>query len=229
MNDVGKHIRALRKERSFSQEVLAENLHMTRQAVSQWETGHTQPDLDTLKNIGQFFDVDLLTVIYGKKQRPNLDRRLKKQHIKGLFVFGLLTVITAIVYLYLEPYFKQLSRRNFDFSYVMFLMSVRPIIYISCSLAVLHGASLLWRLQLQSVIAKRILLIVSLFVLCVYYTVPLLCALSSSVNGFLFGIAYYMANLPILFLLPGFGLFFGTQKHRSNQDNTIKPRHNERK
>ena len=37
MNQVGKHIKKLRKERDLSQEALAELLHVTRQAVSNWE------------------------------------------------------------------------------------------------------------------------------------------------------------------------------------------------
>jgi len=39
MNAIDKNIRKLRKERKLSQEQLAERLHVTRQAVSSWETG----------------------------------------------------------------------------------------------------------------------------------------------------------------------------------------------
>lgn len=39
MNAIDKNIRKLRKERKLSQKQLAERLHVTRQAVSSWETG----------------------------------------------------------------------------------------------------------------------------------------------------------------------------------------------
>lgn len=39
MTTVGKNIRALRKAKGFTQELLAEQLHVTRQAVSNWEMG----------------------------------------------------------------------------------------------------------------------------------------------------------------------------------------------
>ncbi|WP_270813550.1 helix-turn-helix transcriptional regulator [Hungatella effluvii] len=42
MNAIDKNIRKLRKERKLSQEQLAERLHVTRQAVSSWETGVSQ-------------------------------------------------------------------------------------------------------------------------------------------------------------------------------------------
>ena len=39
MASVAKHIRKLRLERGLTQEELAERLHVTRQAVSNWERG----------------------------------------------------------------------------------------------------------------------------------------------------------------------------------------------
>ena len=48
-NTVGKNIVKLRKEQGMSQEQLAQKLHVTRQAVSNWETGRSQPDLDMLE------------------------------------------------------------------------------------------------------------------------------------------------------------------------------------
>ena len=39
MRDIGKNIRALRARRGLSQDQLAEALHVTRQTVSNYETG----------------------------------------------------------------------------------------------------------------------------------------------------------------------------------------------
>ncbi|GIP52661.1 helix-turn-helix domain-containing protein [Paenibacillus vini] len=45
---VGKRIAMLRKEKKFSQEELAERLHVSAQAVSKWETGKSLPETATL-------------------------------------------------------------------------------------------------------------------------------------------------------------------------------------
>lgn len=37
--EIGERLLQLRKEKGISQEKLAEQLHVTRQAVSKWETG----------------------------------------------------------------------------------------------------------------------------------------------------------------------------------------------
>ena len=51
MNKVNTMIKLLRAEKGITQEQLAEQLHVTRQAVSSWETGKTQPDIETLPRI----------------------------------------------------------------------------------------------------------------------------------------------------------------------------------
>ena len=51
MASVAKHIRALRNKRQLTQEELAEKLFVTRQAVSNWETAKSQPDVETLEKI----------------------------------------------------------------------------------------------------------------------------------------------------------------------------------
>ena len=37
--EIGERLQQLRKEKGISQEKLAEQLHVTRQAISKWETG----------------------------------------------------------------------------------------------------------------------------------------------------------------------------------------------
>lgn len=48
MRDIGKNIKALRKKKGMTQEALAEALFVTRQTVSNYETGRSRPDLDML-------------------------------------------------------------------------------------------------------------------------------------------------------------------------------------
>lgn len=48
---------ALRKRHNLSQEELAEQLFVTRQAVSRWENGETTPSIDTLKALVEKFQV----------------------------------------------------------------------------------------------------------------------------------------------------------------------------
>lgn len=54
---LGEKIRTLRKARNLSQEVLAQYLGVSFQAVSKWENGDTMPDVMMIPAIASFFEV----------------------------------------------------------------------------------------------------------------------------------------------------------------------------
>lgn len=54
---IGSRIQALRKERGMSQEELANKLSVSRQTVSQWETGQTAPSIDNIYTLKDIFGV----------------------------------------------------------------------------------------------------------------------------------------------------------------------------
>lgn len=57
MLKLGEKIKSLRKQRDISQEVLADYLGVTFQAVSKWETGTAMPDVALIPAIASFFGV----------------------------------------------------------------------------------------------------------------------------------------------------------------------------
>ena len=56
---LGEKIAQLRKEKKVSQEELADALFTSRQAVSKWERGESDPDIDRLKDLAIFFGVSI--------------------------------------------------------------------------------------------------------------------------------------------------------------------------
>lgn len=57
MIKLGEKIKALRKQRNISQEVFANYLGVSFQAVSKWENGNTMPDITLIPAIASFFSV----------------------------------------------------------------------------------------------------------------------------------------------------------------------------
>lgn len=72
MNVVSDSIKKLRKEKGMTQDELAEKLCVTRQAVSNWEMGKTQPDIETLTKLAEIFGVSVERIIYGKEKKRNM-------------------------------------------------------------------------------------------------------------------------------------------------------------
>ena len=61
-------LKSLRESRNLTQEQLAERVLVTRQAVSRWETGETQPNTETLKLLSREFDVSVNTLLGAPRQ-----------------------------------------------------------------------------------------------------------------------------------------------------------------
>lgn len=91
-------LRALRKEKGFSQEGLAELLNVSRQSVSKWESGQTYPEIDKLIILSEIFHVTLDYLVNDKNTMSvdNADNECKKDDeekdewlIVGGFVIGI--------------------------------------------------------------------------------------------------------------------------------------------
>ncbi len=65
---IGKRISTLRQERKLSQEYLAEQMGVTRQAVSKWENDQTAPDTNNLVALAEFFEVSIDYLATGRKE-----------------------------------------------------------------------------------------------------------------------------------------------------------------
>lgn len=61
--EVHNILKTLREKHKLTQEQLARRVSVTRQAVSRWETGETQPNTETLKLLSRAFDVSINTLL----------------------------------------------------------------------------------------------------------------------------------------------------------------------
>lgn len=78
MRDIGKNIRDARVKGGITQDQLAERLHVSRQTISHYETGHTRPDIEMLEQIAQALDVDMTILLYGPPPRPDRQREIRR-------------------------------------------------------------------------------------------------------------------------------------------------------
>lgn len=68
---MGEKIQLLRKSQKWSQEILAEKLSVSRQAVSLWERNESQPELDKLLAIAKLFSVTTDYLIDNSLEEPH--------------------------------------------------------------------------------------------------------------------------------------------------------------
>ena len=65
----GEKLQLLRKARGLSQEALAEQLGVTRQAVSKWELGDATPDLENVVALARFFGVSTDYLLLAQQEQ----------------------------------------------------------------------------------------------------------------------------------------------------------------
>ena len=57
--EFNEKLQQLRKRRDLTQEELADQLYVSRTAVSKWESGRGYPNIDSLKAISKYFSVTI--------------------------------------------------------------------------------------------------------------------------------------------------------------------------
>ncbi len=64
---IGKFIQEKRKEKSLTQEALAERLYVTDRAVSKWERGLSLPDADKMLDLCDILGINVNELLLGEK------------------------------------------------------------------------------------------------------------------------------------------------------------------
>ena len=75
---MGEFLRQLRKEKGLTQEELAEKFYTSSRTVSRWETGKIMPDLNTLIELADFYDVDIREIIDGERKSEIMEKETKE-------------------------------------------------------------------------------------------------------------------------------------------------------
>jgi transcriptional regulator with XRE-family HTH domain len=123
MANVGKNIRRLRTGQGLTQDDLAARLHVTRQTVSNYETGKSNPDVEMLISIAAVFETDVNALIYGPPVPP--DRRKQR---RSILLLALLTAILTAAAAWFSSWSQGLMAQRYDLTMGCVLaIFVRPL------------------------------------------------------------------------------------------------------
>lgn len=105
--EIGKQIKKLRTDYNFSQDELAEQIHVSRQTISNWENDKCYPDVESLLLMSNLFHTTLDGLVKG-------DIETMKHEIEGTDIrrfgregniFGILFVCTIVLPIPLDYFF----------------------------------------------------------------------------------------------------------------------------
>ena len=129
---IGEKIYKLRKAKGWSQDYLAEQLEVSRQAVSRWELDDSAPELQKVYKLSALFSVSCDYLLNAQMEEPEAvlqETSTAKKHPKhtkiwvsvlsvvlGVMILGTLAVLSAIVPSYTESR-QEISREDIAFAY----------------------------------------------------------------------------------------------------------------
>lgn len=156
MSAVAKNLKRLRTRQGMTQEELAERLHVTRQAVSNWETAKTQPDVETLTVLAEVLGTDANELIYGLRPDGECYVRYQKKHVICAAVCAVLMLAWLLMESELVPYLKRLQNTTFEMRPLLFYMLfVQPLALFAAG-ALLPALTSLWvDIRLREVWLRR--------------------------------------------------------------------------
>ena len=109
MAKVGKQIRQLRIQNKMTQDELADKLFVSRQTVSNYENGKSNPDLDMLMKLAEVLETDVNVLLYGIPVSPD-----KKKERKQLIISAFLLLILYIFYHWYGSFARKWLRDYLD-------------------------------------------------------------------------------------------------------------------
>lgn len=84
-NKIGNFIAICRKEKNMTQQELADKLHVTDRAISNWENGRRMPDLSFFKPLCEIFNLSVSELMNGKRmEKSTLISSLNETVIRAL-------------------------------------------------------------------------------------------------------------------------------------------------
>lgn len=117
--NLGERLKQQRKKYYFTQQDVADKLHVTRQTISSWETGRTIPDIEMLILLSELYDLSLDQMIKGDIiVMDNVMNKNRKQRRKIVFLTSVLIVVflclTAYMFLHFEHKQTSISIDNVE-------------------------------------------------------------------------------------------------------------------
>lgn len=99
---IGNNIKKLRETNNMSQEELAESLHCTRQTISNYERGVSEPDIETIKKMTSVFNCDVKEIIETNLKKDN---KLIIQSLIKTIIILIFCILVYLISLGLFPYY----------------------------------------------------------------------------------------------------------------------------
>lgn len=104
---VANNIVTLRKQNGYTQIELSEKINYSDKAISRWEKGEVLPDIETLDNLANIFDVPLSYMLEEHQDaKPTSNNQFSNKLAVALVSISVVWLVATIVFVYLKMFYQ---------------------------------------------------------------------------------------------------------------------------
>lgn len=191
MRDIGKNIKILRIQKNMTQDELAERLFVTRQTVSNYETGRSRPDVETLSHIADVLGADINDLIYEPE-----DEKARRKRILVVAVTAAVMTVLGLLLRQLAEYAQAWMARNYRIGLSILVIFLRPVYFLLLGWVFMGSIRFLQKAKPLSGAVRKWIgwgaatgLALMLLAVLLYFALPLAepNGLNSTISSFCFG------------------------------------------
>ena len=103
--NIAERLQELRKKAGYSQEQVAEMLGISRQAISKWESGQGNPEIDNVIKLTEIYHVSADYILLGQESNAIVStpekKRLSKEARKAIGIISIIAATAIITVLFI--------------------------------------------------------------------------------------------------------------------------------
>ena len=141
MRDIGANIRRARVCRKLTQDDLAQTVHTTRQTISNYETGRSRPDVETLQRLADALCVELTELLDGA-----LSADARRAALRRACLMGTVALMLAGLWIYLHAICLRQYQRGGMVPLAAMLIT-EPLLLCALAWTLLQALHMVTRLQ----------------------------------------------------------------------------------
>jgi len=97
--EISEILKEKRAELNMTQDELAKSLYVSKRSITNWETGRTTPDIDSLIRLAKLYDISLDDLLLDNKKAVNNIKNQAK--LKSMNKYLIATVITFLAFIFI--------------------------------------------------------------------------------------------------------------------------------
>ena len=136
-NNFANNLKKIRKDHNLSQEQLAEELGVSRQAISKWESSVAYPEMDKIITICKKYDVNIDDLLHRDINDVKEDKETKDKYNK--LVNDVLDNITNSVDMFIKMSLRNKVKCVLENIILLFIFAIGFVIVNGIAKEILHG------------------------------------------------------------------------------------------